>query len=140
MVEKKPIRVLHVLTGLSSGGAESFIMNMYRNMDRSKVQFDFLLRSTDNIYREELEKMGSNVYITASFPRHFIRNAVQTARFFKEHSYDIIHVHANALLYTYALSCAKRNGTKCRIIHSHNAAMAYMRLLPLRRWSQTDKC
>ena len=49
MVEKKLIRVLHVLTGLSSGGAESFIMNMYRNMDRSKVQFDFLLRSTDNI-------------------------------------------------------------------------------------------
>lgn len=131
MEEKKPIRVLHVLTGLSSGGAESFIMNMYRNMDHSKVQFDFLLRSTDNIYREELEKMGSKIYITASFPRHFIRNAVQTARFFKEHSYDIIHVHANALLYTYALSCAKRNGVKCRIIHSHNAAMAYMRLLPL---------
>lgn len=129
----EPIRVLHILTGLSTGGAESFIMNMYRNMDRSKVQFDFLLRSTDNIYHEELEKMGSRVYVTASFPRHFIKNAIQTARFFKEHSYDIIHVHANALLYTYAISCAKRNGVKCRIIHSHNAAMAHMRLLPLHK-------
>lgn len=131
MEENKTVRVLHVLTGLSSGGAESFIMNMYRNMDRSKVQFDFLLRSMDNIYSEELEKMGSKVYVTASFPRHFIKNAVQTAHFFKEHSYDIIHVHANALLYTYALSCAKRNGVKCRIIHSHNTAMAHMKLLPL---------
>lgn len=128
---KKPVRVLHVLTALSSGGAESFIMNMYRNMDRDKVQFDFLLRSTENVYKEELEKMGSRVYVTAAFPRHFIQNALQTSRFFKELTYDIIHVHANALLYTFALSCAKRNGVKCRIIHSHNSAMAHMRLLPL---------
>lgn len=126
-----PIRVLHVLTGLSSGGAESFIMNMYRNIDRAKVQFDFLLRSDENIYKEELAEMGSRVYITASFPRHFIQNALQTSKFFQEHHYDIIHVHANALLYTYALSCAERNGVKCRIIHSHNSAMAHMQLLPI---------
>lgn len=127
----KPVRVLHVLTGLSSGGAESFIMNMYRNMDRDKVQFDFLLRSDENIYADELEKMGSKVYITASFPRHFIRNAMQTADFFRQNHYDIVHVHANALLYTYALTCAKRSGVKCRIIHSHNSAMAHMQLLPI---------
>lgn len=131
MKENKPIRVLHILTGLASGGAESFIMNMYRHIDRSKVQFDFLLRSSDNVYSEELEAMGSKVYVTASFPSHFIKNAIETSRFFKEHSYDIIHVHANALLYTYALSCAKRNGVKCRIIHSHNTAMAHMKLLPI---------
>lgn len=127
----EPIRVLHILTGLTTGGAESFILNMYRNIDRSKVQFDFLLRSNDNIYKDELEAMGSRVYVTASFPRHFIQNALQTAAFFKTHHYDIIHVHANALLYTFALSCAKRNGVKCRIIHSHNAAMAHMQLLSI---------
>lgn len=125
------VRVLHVLTGLSNGGAESFIMNMYRNIDRNKVQFDFLLRSNENVFKEELEKMGSRVFTTASFPRHFIQNALQTSRFFKEHHYDIIHVHANALLYTYALSCAKKNGVKCRIVHSHNSAMAHMQLLPI---------
>lgn len=131
MEENKPVRVLHVLTGLSSGGAESFIMNMYRNMDRKKVQFDFLLRSTENVYEEELRKMGSRVYVTAAFPKHFIQNALQTSRFFREHRYDIIHVHANALLYMFALNCARRNGVKCRIIHSHNSAMAHMRLLPI---------
>lgn len=127
----KPVRVLHVLTGLSSGGAESFIMNMYRNMDRDMVQFDFLLRSDENIYADELEKMGSKVYVTASFPRHFIRNAMQTADFFRQNHYDIVHVHANALLYTYALTCAKRSGVKCRIIHSHSASTAYTQLLPV---------
>ena len=39
------IRVLHVLNNLGSGGAEAFLMNIYRNIDRSKVQFDFLIRS-----------------------------------------------------------------------------------------------
>lgn len=128
---EKPIRVLHILTGLTNGGAESFIMNMYRHMDRDKVQFDFLLRSDDNIYAEELNKMGSRVYKTASFPKHFIKNAQETDTFFKTHDYDVIHVHANALLYTFALSCAKRRGVTCRIIHSHNAGMAHMQLLPI---------
>ena len=39
------VRVLHVIAGLNNGGAEAYIMNMYRNIDRTKVQFDFLLRS-----------------------------------------------------------------------------------------------
>lgn len=133
MEQKEPVRVLHVLTGLTTGGAESFIMNMYRNLDRNQVQFDFLLRSSDNIYKDELEEMGSRIYVTAAFPRHFIQNAIQTSAFFKTHHYDIIHVHANALLYTYALECAKKSGVKCRIIHSHNAAMAHMQLLPIHR-------
>ena len=131
MENQEVVRVLHILTGLSNGGAESFIMNMYRNIDRSKVQFDFLLRSNENCFKDELEKMGSRVYTTASFPRHFIRNALQTSRFFKEHHFDIVHVHANALLYTYALSCAKKNGVKCRIIHSHSSAIVYAQLLPI---------
>lgn len=132
----QPVRVLHVLSGLNSGGAESFIMNMYRHMDRSKVQFDFLLRSRDNIFESELQQMGSNVYITASFPRHFIQNTFQTYSFFKNHRYDIVHVHANALLYMTALQCARLNGVNCRIIHSHNSAMAHMKLLPIHNFNK----
>lgn len=127
----RPLRVLHVLTALSSGGAESFIMNMYRHMDPSQVQFDFLLRSEENLYKDELERMGSKVYITAPFPAHFLRNAFDTVRFFKNHHYDIIHVHANALLYMFALRCAKKYGVKCRIIHSHNSSMKFLPLLPI---------
>lgn len=133
---EKPIRVLHILTGLSSGGAESFIMNMYRNMDRTKVQFDFLLRRGENSYREELEKMGSRVYHTAQWPRCFLKNMLQTSRFFKEHPYSIVHIHANALLYMYALKCAKKSGVPCRIVHSHNSAMLYPWLLPLHRMNR----
>ncbi len=39
----KPIRVLHVLGGVSLGGAESRIMDLYRQMNREEIQFDFLV-------------------------------------------------------------------------------------------------
>lgn len=133
---EKPIRVLHILTGLSSGGAEAFIMNAYRNMDRTKVRFDFLLRSSENRYREELENMGSRVYYMPEWPRCFAKNMLQTSRFFQEHHYSIVHIHANALLYVYALKCAKKSGVPYRIVHSHNTAMLYTWLLPLHRMNR----
>lgn len=118
----KPIRVLHVINGLGSGGAESFLMNIYRNIDKSKIQFDFLIRSTEeNIYLDEIDKLGGKVYITSSFPKHFFKNYKEVNRFFKDHKeYNIIHVHANALLYVRPLTIAKVYGIKCRIIHSHS--------------------
>jgi hypothetical protein len=62
------IKVLHVLNNLGSGGAESFVMNVYRNIDRSKVQFDFLIRSNQNgPLVEEIEKMGG---ISSNFSRN----------------------------------------------------------------------
>ena len=50
-MSKKPIRVLHITEMLSAAGIESFIMNVYRNIDREKVQFDFLvLRNEKEFY------------------------------------------------------------------------------------------
>ena len=43
----EPIRVLHVIGIMNRGGAETMIMNLYRHIDRSKVQFDFV----DNVFR-----------------------------------------------------------------------------------------
>ena len=120
-MNKMPIRVLHVITGMGSGGAESFIMNMYRNIDRSKVQFDFMLRSRENIYEEEILALGGKIYYTASFPKHMIKNYMEVHSILKKHTeYEIIHVHGNALIYTNALLVAKKLGIPCRIMHSHN--------------------
>ena len=125
MKNQSCVRVLHIINGLGSGGAESFLMNMYRNIDREKIQFDFLLRSEENMYKDELEKMGSKVYVTASFPKHFMKNYCETKKFLKEHKYEVIHVHANALLYLTALILAKKEGVKCRIVHSHSISAKY---------------
>lgn len=115
------MRVLHVLDSLNRGGCEAYIMNLYRHIDREKVQFDFLIRNKINFYADEIEKLGGRVYYTAKFPQHFIKNFFDIKKFFKEHDeYQIVHMHLNSLIYLFPIICAKKYGVKCRIVHSHN--------------------
>lgn len=114
------VRVLHVLGGLGTGGTESLIMNWYRNIDRSKIQFDFLVRSPDNNYVEEITALGGRVFYTASFPRHLVRNYQQTKSVLSKKEWDVIHVHGNAAMYMLPLQLAKKLGYKHRIMHSHS--------------------
>lgn len=117
------IRVLHVLNGLGSGGTEAFIMNVYRAIDREKVQFDFLVRSTENsAHEEEVRRLGGNIYVTPEFPRHFLKNKKAVKKFFQQHAneYSAVHVHANALMYVEPLKAAKKAGVKTVIVHSHS--------------------
>lgn len=117
------IRVLHVLNNLGTGGAESFVMNVYRNIDREKVQFDFLIRSTQNgPMLEEIQAMGGKVFIQPAFPRHVRQNYKALDEFLKTHAreYQAIHVHANSLIYVKPLQLAMKYGIPRRIIHSHS--------------------
>ena len=68
----EPIRVLHVLGGLSIGGAESRIMDLYRNMDREKIQFDFLIHTTEKQHFEE--------EITKEVVRYMIMSVIMACR------------------------------------------------------------
>lgn len=78
----KVTRVLHVLAGLGNGGTEAFLMNLYRSIDRDKVQFDFLLRdSKNNQYEEEILKMGGRIYLTSDYPRHALKNFLKSTSF-----------------------------------------------------------
>ena len=57
------IRILHVVTYMGRGGLETMIMNYYRQMDRTKVQFDFLVhRDFRADYDDEIERLGGRIY------------------------------------------------------------------------------
>ena len=57
------IRVLHVVTYMGRGGLETMIMNYYRNIDRNRVQFDFLVhRDFEADYDEEIKELGGKIY------------------------------------------------------------------------------
>ena len=57
------VRVLHVVTYMGRGGLETMLMNYYRNIDRSKVQFDFLChRDFEADYDAEILALGGRIY------------------------------------------------------------------------------
>ena len=61
------IKVLHCLGALNAGGAETLVMNIYRNIDREKYEFDFLLFNQElGFYDQEAKKLGSKIYYLPS--------------------------------------------------------------------------
>ena len=112
----KPIRVLHVIGIMNRGGAETMIMNLYRHIDRSKVQFDFVENSSEPaIFDEEIISLGGRIY---RCPHYNGKNHFTYAKwwneFFQAHSkeYPIVHrkLHfTNADGTTNAVGCPHLN-------------------------------
>lgn len=121
-----PMRVLHITEELSAAGIESFIMNIYRQIDRSKVQFDFLvLRNEKEFYDDEIASLGGNKYVIHSKKDNtFVRILDETKKmqkFLETHPYDIVHIHYTTPLRAPYLYAAYKANVKTRIYHSHSA-------------------
>jgi len=128
------VRVLHVYPEMRSAGTEMVIMNLYRNIDREKVQFDFLVMregESDNALRA----LGANIHYLPK-TKNYKRDL---CAFFCAHpEYKIIHTHTHAEMGT-VLKAAKRAGVPCRIAHSHNSRPDLPKILKLyKMWTGRD--
>ncbi len=124
----QPLRILQVLTIMNRGGAETMIMNYYRNIDRTKVQFDFLLhRQAEGFFDEEIKSLGGKIYrMPAISPKNYFRYKKTLFLFFEEHpEYEIVHSHLNALS-SIILQVAKSKKIPVRIAHSHLAVEPFV--------------
>lgn len=123
MDEKKPLRVLQVLGGTALGGAESRIMDIYRNMDRTKLQFDFVVHNTrEDHYNQEIRSLGGKIY---RIPRFRFYNICAYRRawkqFFREHTeFAAVHGHMTSTAAIY-LPLAKKSGVPITIAHARSA-------------------
>lgn len=119
----EPIRILHVLGGLNRGGAETMVMNLYSNIDRSKIQFDFIIHTTNKCdYNDKICELGGRIY---NVPRYNGKNHFKYKKawntFFDSHpEYKIVHGHMRSTAAIY-LKIAKRHGLTT-IAHSHSIA------------------
>ena len=108
---------------LDRGGAETLVMNIYRKMDRSKVQFDFMVHG-DKIgaYEEEIQSLGGRIYRMPNISLKTLFSYNKALKvFFKEHpEYRIVHAH-NSELGNFVLRQAKISGVPHRICHAHNS-------------------
>lgn len=119
------IRILHIVTYMGRGGLETMIMNYYRNIDRNRVQFDFLVhRDFEADYDKEIIRLGGKIYRLPPlnpFGRDYLS---KLDAFFKEHKeYKIVHSHLDCMS-AVPLKYAKLNGVPIRIAHSHNSNQA----------------
>ena len=138
------IRVLHVLGGLGVGGAECRIIDLYRNMDREKVQFDFLVHyspektgkkspTSDELmavrepdyFDASVKKLGGRIFC---LPKFVGTNLVEYKRaiknFFKEHPYEwkVVQGHMTSTAAIY-LPIAKKAGVPICIAHARSAGV-----------------
>lgn len=130
------IRVLQIVTYMGRGGLETMIMNYYRNIDRNKVQFDFLVhRQEEADYDKEIVALGGKIYhmpMLNPFSKSYF-NALDS--FFKEHKYDIVHCHLDCMS-AYPLKIAQKNGVRVRIAHSHNKSQDKNLKYPIKLYSK----
>lgn len=119
-------KVLHCLSFMNRGGAETFIMNILRNIDRTKYCFDFLLQSSEGHYIDEIKELGGKIYTIPLRSNGLINYCNSLNRFFAEHQneYDAVHEHTSSLSSIEVLYYAKKWGVKKRILHSHNTNQA----------------
>lgn len=118
---QEPIRILHVLTAMNMAGTETLLMNFYRNVNRSKVQFDFAVSATEKCdYDDEIISLGGRII---HYPRYRLSCDGKYRKwwnnFFSAHSeYHIVHGHIGSTAAIY-LKIAKRYGC-FTIAHSHS--------------------
>ena len=116
---EKPIRVLQILGIVANGGVEAVIMNYYRNIDKSKIQFDFVVHNdADENYIKEILSMGAKVYKVTPYNQNVFKFMYEIYHIIKSNQYQIVHSNMNALS-GFALLPAYLAGVKVRILHNH---------------------
>lgn len=148
------IRILHIVPGMNRGGMETYLMNLYRKMDRQEIQFDFLIHHTGvGCYEEEIRRLGGRICHIPSRHENGVANRRELDRFFREHpEYRVVIQHVSSLSYTAPLKAAASAGVPVRLFHCHNVREGGSAVLqPLHRflhwihgpragWLATDFC
>lgn len=116
-------RVLHVFRRMDQGGAESRTMDIYRKIDKSKIQFDFLTYSQGSgYYDEEIRMLGGRIFVLPPPDlKHIISHIVAMYLLLsRESGFSAVHSHG-AHYSGLVVTVARAAGIKRRICHARTA-------------------
>lgn len=116
----KKIKVLQVVGGMDRAGAETFVMNLFRNINKDKYDFNFLYFTDKKCdYDDEILSLNGKIHRIKLI--NFFSNIINLIRFFKKERFDVVHSHVLFKNYLFILA-AYFSGVKIRIAHSHNTS------------------
>lgn len=119
---KEPIRVLQIIGIVAGGGVEAVIMNYYEHIDRTKVQFDFIVHNDNKIdITQKVEAMGGRVYKVTPYYKNPIAFMYGIYKVIRDHHYRIVHSNMNTLS-AFSLFAAWAAGAPVRILHNHSTS------------------
>lgn len=120
-MNETPIRVAQVMGIMNRGGVEAVVMNYYRAIDRSRVQFDFFVDKTSAFpQREEIERLGGRCYLVSPYAQP-LRYVATLTRLFRQNGYAIVHSQINTMG-VFPLFAAWLAGARVRICHNHSTS------------------
>lgn len=146
------LRVIHSVAVMNRAGQETFIMNLFRKIDRQQIQFDFLCseeRAGD--YDAEIDALGGHIFYTAPVTARSqwkqIQQICNIRKALKAHPCDVFHIHTHhAFDAVKEAIAAKLAGVKTVVVHSHNTSALHhvaahklcrllLPLLPIKRFA-----
>lgn len=116
------IRVAHVVGKVLLSGVDTVVMEYYRHIDRSRVQFDFIMDGyNETPIDQEIKRLGGQVYKVEPYEKNILKNVHQCEAIFRDNGYKIVHSHLNTLS-VFPLYAAWRAKVPVRIAHNHSTA------------------
>lgn len=118
------IRVLHIIGSLERTGAETFLVSLYRNINREKIQFDFAIYNipSENSYYHEVVSLGARVYQVPHKADGILKSLKRIEEIVRDNNYKIVWRHASNCFRGLDVVAAKCGGAERLILHSHNTS------------------
>lgn len=131
-------RILQVVGGMNRAGAETMLINLYKTIDRSKFQFDFVYFTSEMCdYDDDILELGGRIFrITTS---NMFLKMYQLYKILRKYgSYSALHSHTNYNSFTYHIP-ALLAGVKNRITHSHCSNSLYTKSITGRAYLRVSE-
>ncbi len=116
-------RVLQIVHSMECGGIENLLMNIYKNIDGDKLQFDFLVNGSDECYfASNISSLGGKIYSVIPKRKNFIRNLIGMYKILKEHKeFNVVHIHQDSNI-VFAMICARLAHVDNIFVHAHTTS------------------
>lgn len=125
MAKNLPVRVLQIGMTKNIGGLETYLMQQFDHLDKTKVTYDFVnITSEDEIvFKDKILQAGSHIYGVRSRHSNPIRHYWQwiTLLHHIAKNYKGIVLNSNSVTYVFPIFIARFFGIPMRIMHSHNS-------------------